>query len=841
MSAWLSDTFFACRFAFKNIIYYRLRSLLVFFSLIVVMTVVLLGLSADGFVKHYFQGTLEARYRTIDMSMRVSFNGQTRFFSITPLYQSDVLDEIAQDHMPFFEINALVENPDGNKLYVKAMSSSLEHLYKLSNLTAFDLASLSDDEVIITDSFASSFGLAPGDDLLLHVGASVRTYEVAAVVEDGGLFAGETIFINKSSSLSFFLSALNPAFAFPPAALTSLYNVIYFNLAEGVTFEQATLVLKDIHSQYRSLDYEESINAAALNQQIQRMTIVFNIITLLVMLGLFFVLHTTFLLVFHEKQRSFAVIRMLGGRTRHVLTTLMIEMLLFFLAALLLSIWLANVVIAQGLAYVDAPVTYRLDTPTILMGGGVALLLLMAAIVYYFIKFGQNTLTEQAKHQGQETALKPVLLLFVLVVSLAVYVLFETSWLADWSGNSRSLIQIALAVVILFSTAFLLVFIFSRWLHRLTPSRLSLNLKVLLSKRAFNQYVTVMLVCFTSLFLIALTNDHMNTKMDMLKHEQKGDFILTNFVSRYEDTYAAVLATHGVASADKVGLYQNVLVVDQQLDIRSLVSLDAGRISLYYGFDIDDHALALLDRSDIKTIVLPERFNALYGYQVGDDIVLYVTPLFPEESFEIAGFFHQELVGATAFVNLHLFDEYQSIANNAILVNASGDRAALQEDLINQFGRHLVVVVDIQKLVNDWLVVLTSGGYYILFILGTMNVFFMIAIAVHALLLFEQMKDGYARFFVLGLSKRNMLGMLAIEQAFLFIVLLVSTWAGYVLLASRLNLLLLFFGEYELVTITAPSIWLGSLTALLVFVLTKWFYMAKVIAIKPSAVLKSHD
>lgn len=841
MSAWLSDAFFACRFAFKNILYYRLRSLLVFFSLIVVMTVVMLGLSTDAFVKTYFQGTLEERYRTVDMSMRVSFNGRTRFFSITPLYQSGVLDEIASDHMPFFEINALVGNSIGNKLYVKTMSSSLEHLYKLSNLSSLDLASLSDNEVIITESFANSFSLAIGDDLLLYVGESVRVYAVAAVVGDGGMFAGDTIFINKSSSLSFFLSALNPAFAFPPVALTPLYNVIYFDLADNVTFEEATLALKDIHSQYGVLDFEETINTTALNRQIQRMTVVFNIITMLVLLALFFVLHTTFLLVFHEKQRSFAVIRMLGGRTRHVLTTLMIEMLVFFFAALLLSIWLANMVIAQGLIYVAAPVTYALDVPTIVIGGGVALLLMLAALFYYFFKFGQISLTEQAKHQGEEQTLKPLWLLVVLVFALVAYVSLETSWSIGLFGNSRALIQIMLSVMILFSTAFLTVFGLSHWLLRLNPSRLSLNLKVLLSKRAFYQYVAVILVCFTSLFLIALSNSHMTTKLSVLEHEQKGDFILTNFVSRYDETYTAVVAMQGVASADKVGLYQNVLVVNQPWDIHTLVSLDAGRISDYYSFEIDDQALALLHRNDVKSIVLSERFNVLHGYQTGDDIVLYISPLFPEESFQIAGFFHQELVGTTAFVNLHLFAEYQSISNNAILVNAAGDRTALREDLINQFSQHLVVVVDIQTLVNDWIVVLTSGGYYILFILGTMNVFFMIAIAVHALLLFEQMKDSYARFFVLGLNKRSVLRLLVIEQAVLFVVLLLSTWLGYVLLASRFDLLLLFFGEYESVAITGRSLWMGSLTALFVFALTKWFYMLKVVAIKPSTVLKSHD
>ena len=97
---------------------------------------------------------------------------------------------------------------DGNQIYVKTMASSLSSFMKVSDALTLESTNVTKDSLIITSSMAESYGVSVGDSITLYVGTSNKTFQIATIVKDGGLFQGETIFILKSENLSLFLAAI---------------------------------------------------------------------------------------------------------------------------------------------------------------------------------------------------------------------------------------------------------------------------------------------------------------------------------------------------------------------------------------------------------------------------------------------------------------------------------------------------------------------------------------------------------------------------------------------------------------------------------------------------------
>ncbi len=833
----ISKIGFSFRYAFKNIIRFRIRSILLILSFTALFVIILIGASTQMFIKSYYYDELEKKYQNIDFSMGITLNSDLRFFSIRALNDADDLDLVVEDYMPFFEMDALIE-VSGEKQYVKTMSSTLAQLIKVSNPISFQGSTLSEDEVIITESLANQHQLITGDSIILFLGDATKTYSIVDIIADGGLFQGDTIFLNKAGSLSFFLSALNPSLAtLHPSLLVNIYNQVYFDVNFDATNEQAMNFVSSI-PQFSNLKTQLSIDTDAVDQLIRRVIAFFQVMIILVFLVILLVMQTTFILYFNEKKKGFAIVNLLGGTNRFTYGIVLIEMFIFFVISLTASIFIANTVLQKGLSYVGSSATYSLEFSTILQTILITSFIFIATSLYYFTSIKKESSIQQSMSIGVEKKIHLLPQIIIISVSFFIYFILKLNIIYSWIGDYRAIVQSISAFAILFSLTFLLIYLFAKSLNKYRkPQAFALHLKILLSKKSFYQYISVILVCFMSIFLLVLSNDHMDKRIENYKNEFSVDFVLTNFISRYDQTYTEIQSLDSVSQVSKVGYLQDIEFISFNQNIRNLISMDSQTIDDFFNFDLSEQSLTSLESTEQISILLPERFNKLYQMQTGDTIRLYINPDHPDVGFEINGFFNKE-IGDMAFTNLHLFPEYDDISQNSLFVNSNTEKTILKNELIGLYSKNMVYILDYQLLVDANEARMRTTTDYLTIILATMIGCFILSIFNHSLLLLGQMKDTYARLFVLGFSRKKMISVLIKESILIFTILLFVSLVSFILISSQLTPLMLISGEYELMHLSLNSIVTGSLIILIVFILTKLSYFWGVLRIKPSDVVK---
>ncbi|HCB66089.1 MAG TPA: hypothetical protein DEP70_00690 [Acholeplasmataceae bacterium] len=830
---------FSFRFAYKNIIHFKLRSILLIVTFIALFSSLMLGISTKPFIQAYFYGELEERYQDIDLTMATTLNGNLRYFSITQLKNYEDPEDFIEDYMPFFEMDALIGVGD-TKVYVKTMASSLAMFNKVSNGSTIESVELNGELVFITSSMAESYDLSVGGSLTLYVGSSNHIYQIAEIIEDGGLFQGETIFINKSENLSFFLSALNPALGgLPSSLMENIYNKVYFELSDEVTVLEAIETIQSI-SPYDTLSFEESIDVAALNQLINRSVSVFNLVILIVILAVLLVMQTTFLLYYDEKRKSFAVISLLGGKKRFSYSVILIEMIIFIFISTVLSVLLSNFVIKLGLRYIGSTSGYQLNRESILLSVIVASFLFIFTSLYYFYYFNKHSSISQTVESVADKKPRILFLAGIVMLSLIGYGILNLKVVTDRANGDQAITKALISIILLFSIAFLLIELSSR-LTGIKEKALSfsLHLKILLSKKSFYQYTAVLLVCFVSIFLLVLTNEHMKYRINSYHEEYTLDFGLTNFVTRYDQTFLEIGEMEQVESVSKAGLFANVSFAEMDKSLNQVISIDAVEIDNFFNLPIDQSSLSSLSRTDVLTILLPTKFQYIYNLQIGDSILLNISPEFPEESFEIGGFFEKQ-IGDLAFINLHLFPIYQDISYNSLLINAADSPIFLRDLLIDSYSKNLVYLIDFQELITDNANEMKRTTEYMTIILSVIILCFILAIFNHSILLLGQMKSVYARLNVLGYSKNQLTKLILKESLMMFVILLFSATISFVMLSAQLRGLVIISGDYENIYFRESSLIYGWSIILVVFIFTKYFYLRGVSVIDASSVLKSY-
>jgi len=437
---------------------------------------------------------------------------------------------------------------------------------------------------------------------------------------------------------------------------------------------------------------------------------------------------------------------------------------------------------------------------------------------------------------------KPRLLVLSVLVLLSClgYLILNLNIVTERFNADQAITRALLSIILLFALAFLLIEVTSK-VSRMKnkPLSFTLHLKILLSKKSFYQYTSVLLVCFLSIFLLVLVNDHMKHRIETYREEYILDFGLTNFVTRYEQTYQEIADMEQVSSISKAGIFTHVTFTEMDKSIPQVVSLDAEAIKEFFNLPIDESSLSLLSRTDVLTILLPTKFQYLYNLQIGDLVTLEVSPEFPSETFEIGGFFEKQ-VGDLAFINLHLVSTYDAVSNNTLLITANGSALDLRNQLIDTYSKNLVYLIDFQELIRDSANEMKRTTEYMTIILSTIILCFILAIFNHSILLLGQMKSVYARLNVLGYSKKQLNQLIIKESFIMFMILLFSSSISFIMLSNELRELVILSGDYENIHFRGTSLLYGGFIILIVFIYTKWIYLRGVHSIESSTVLKTY-
>lgn len=832
----LNRLLFQTRFVYKNIINSPLKSILMLIGFLGVFTSLILGFSMKDFFTSYYYGKLEDTYENYDLIMSVSPNGNTRFFSTSVLQNDDQIKETINDQAMFFEFDVLLQTNNQHRQYVHVKASHLEMLKKINRYIYYQ-NDLLDDEMIITESLALDMSLVVGDEVFIQVNEQQKTFKIVEVVKDDMLFDGHQIFIDKSEGLPFFLNALSPSLAsLNPALLTNIYNKVYIDINASYEINDVITILQS-KEPYRLLSYNITIDDDAIQQFIQRNITAFFMIISISLFAIIFVLKTTLEVYFHEKKQLYATIHILGGKKRFSIGIVMMEMLIFFFISFLLAIALSQIIINFGLNYLASHMVYQISYMHILYALLISVILLGIVVYVYFKKFFQVSDIKSLKDLDDSRELSMSILLGITMLLILIYMIVSIHAIQPiFKGYHVIVILVVILYILVYLIRLSFLAIKRYWFNKHDRHIGYYHLKVMLTKSTFKHYLNLVLIAFLTILLLVFANDYMVQRAEAYQQTYKLDFIIGNITSKYDDKYTEIESIYEVANISKAGLFQEVKIANENQTIRELISIDSKDIQNYFDTNISDDALRDLNKVTTLHIILPDRYSYLYDYHIGDEIEIYVNGRYKEQTFIIAGFFEKQL-GDLAFTNLHhVYDEGDIY--NVFLVNASGQTQTLKDILLDTYSQELISVIDVKEEMIPLIFEMRRVTTYITFILAIIILCFLIALMNHSILLYHDLKEVYARMFVLGVNKKMMTQSLIKVFLLIFIVLWVISTMGYVFVANEMAELAILFGEYEPIRVSMKPIWLGGVLLILTFSINQVFYIFKVNQLAATEVLK---
>jgi hypothetical protein len=358
----------------------------------------------------------------------------------------------------------------------------------------------------------------------------------------------------------------------------------------------------------------------------------------------------------------------------------------------------------------------------------------------------------------------------------------------------------------------------------------------MLTKSTFKHYLNLVLIAFLTILLLVFANDYMVQRAEAYQQTYELDFIIGNITSKYDDKYIEIESIYEVEDISKAGLFQEVKIANENQTIKQLISMNSEDIQKFFHTNISDDALRDLNKVTTLYVILPDRYTYLYDYHLGDEIEIYVNGEYKEQTFIIAGFFEKQL-GDLAFTNLHhIYDEGDIY--NVFLVNASGQKNTLKDILLDAYSQELISIFDVEDEMAPLIFEMRRVTTYITFILAIIIICFLVALMNHSILLYHDLKEIYARMFVLGIDKKMMTKSLIKVFVTIFLVLWLISTIGYVLIAVKMSDLAILFGEYEPIRLSIKPIWLGGILLILTFSINQLFYILKVNQVDAIEVLK---
>lgn len=818
---------FSIRYAYKNIVRHPLRSVLLILSLLALMTSLMLATTSKDFMTEYFLGDLNAQYGDLDLVASVGTAGNARYFTLRTLQDDPNQDIYFKDVMPFFEMNTLVEF-HGDYLYVNVMSSSIETLKKVSSIRP-DASELSGDEAIVTRSLSSRYSLVQGDSISMRLGSVSKSYVIRDIVEDAGLMTGDAVYVNKTHALPFFLSALNPTLSgLPNIFFTNLYNTLYLDIQDGQSLDSVRVYLLQLPG-YENLFVRSTFDRSEIDAMVERNMAVFSVIFVIVILAILLVMSTTLMVYFEEKKKMVALVSLMGGTSLFSFGIIVIEFSFLFILSSFLSVLLTQSIITNGMRFIGSGSSFILPPIMIFLTLGVALLIFLCTLVYHDTRAKKSISIREMRETMDKD---PRSWKFYAVLSILMAAIAGLTYLFDVDRIGLVLRGVS-ALILLFSIPFALVL----WMiHKPSDTEIGLRLRMLVVQKSFRHYASVLLLSFLSIFLLVLANTHMEHRFESHRAEYKVHFALINFITRYDETLVEVRALESVSHADPSVLFENIYFPDFGDSILMTVSMDPEVLSDYFSIEMRDVSITYLSEA-YPVILLPERYEKLYGLSVGDTIIGDVHPSFPNVEFVIGGFF-EKYIANLAFTNLHQIQAFNGTGIASIFINEKEGSTTLFETLVDAYAKHLVYVMDYQAFVESNVNRMEKATLYMTVILMAILLCFVLSVFNHALLLLEHMKKNDSRVYILGMSKRRMISLLLKESIILLSCFLVGSMCAFYLLSTDLTGWILWSGEYENIRLSGLTLSLGVMFVVLVYGWTRLVYIVKILNIRPSNVLR---
>jgi hypothetical protein len=769
---------FSLRFAFQNIRHNAGKSIVLLFSSIIAAMLLFLLFNTYPVLVQVVKNEAIDRYQDIDLVMTFDANSDTRLLNQRRI--SDVYASAFREHATFFNFAGLISSPSEEiqTLIFGGPENGLRFVSKLAN------TALQADEIVLTTSLANRLHVGIDAIVELSIHGTQVPYRVAMLAEDGGLLDGNAVFLDKNALLQRVYNI---------AGLNNLGNTIYFKLMDKTS---AALWVDRFatDSEYQLFPVYRVIDEPTIRQIARYSTSILIGVSLFGLIAVALIIHSLIPLFYKEFRIQYGVVKALGGPPVFLQRVWFLVFLLNAFIAIPLGIWITGLVFQQGALLYGVTTGVNLDLWWTLGAAGVFGFLFLFNAMLELKRFERLSGVAAATDKRMETASPHPLLLVILtgllILNLTIPLLPE---------GPQALVTVLLGISVTLELITASFTVLKHWSKQWRPSYFRLVSVPMLE--AAKPIHSALRVAYLSILIIISSlsiGSFVKTEIARTEQEVQAEYFLTNLFDYDSAIRDDVASFADIEAVDEAILFQKVsLTTDGRSKVlRYFVSLEADRLAESFAFPIIGDYQAKFNNPDRLYALIPISIAKSYRLMIGDIVDIRLNQALGTLSFEIAGFIDTNYDNLMFSNLIHHSDSRAIQSVNTLFINATPS-PALQTELIRRYSANMYVLMNMAEVVDQLSAPIRNVIDFVVFIALVIIVAFSVVIWNNSQVVFLQFQSDYAKYAILGCSKKELLGRIAIEYALLSFLLLIAAIANILVVLPHVSNMMLVLGYYK--------------------------------------------
>jgi ABC-type antimicrobial peptide transport system permease subunit len=802
----MKNFLFKLRVAYRNIFKSRGRSVVVLLTLMVLMILSVVIFNIHDNLVRIFSMEYQEVYQTVDLTVSYDNYSNSRIVNVSTI--NDDYSEYFNYSATYFNLYSLMESED-DSFYAQVYSSSLGEFERVMD---FDLDSINDGEMFITQSLADRFQLNKNDALSMLIGSQEINYVIREILPDQGLFSENSVFVPKEELLTKTLWFSAP----------DLGNMIYLDVKD----EYSILAVRDLllgDAAYANSLVKETVDHEQAKTRADYNASVLLGIGVLAFLAVIMVVRSIYPLLFRDFSQQIGVIRILGGNDGFAYQIWMIQFCLYLLISVPMGLIFSRVILDAGARAYGVYTSVGFNPWYLLLAVAFFLAVNVLGTIgryAHYKKQSEMSLSNDARFEKQKS---------VVYAAIAAGAVLLVNWIIDPFPKFQGMITVVTVIVFTFSFLSMILKIFPI-IFKKKDSFFSLySSKHLRDNKILHNSVKVI---FVSLVIIAISmtvSGVMKTEILNAFDEIRIDYAVTNIYNFNDDLVTEIETNNQIDSAVKGAMFRDgTLQVDEDTTrrVQFFLSVRPENISELFTFSLSAEILAKLADPTILYVALPYQYEKTSQLRVGDEVTFRLSQNIPSEKFIIAGFFENSYEGIY-LSNISYSDKYMDsdLTNTVFIRSSNGD---LQKDLIQRYSGKMYYVFSADDLLLNETKMVYRTVDFVVILIWALVACFMIVIINNSLLQFYALKADYAKFKILGCGDGDLYKHILLE---ILLVMLIALGAGFVnslIVLSCFPSLMIMVGFYFKFEYPIGEVLGYLLMGTAVFLLSYLYYFVKI-------------
>jgi len=789
---------FSLKHSLRNISQKKGSSLIIILTMSLLMMVMILSVSMFSILKGIFTYEARSTYGDVDIVMTYDENSSSRLINVRDLkemYQDQITYASA-----FFSVNTLFSSSGENDFfYANLLAGTSISLEQVLNVP---VSALGTYDCVITLSLSSKLNLQVGDEVSFLADNNDIQLKIVSIIEDTGIFTGDQIFFLKSTFSEEVYQLSN---------MDNLGNVVFIKLNDDVSIETFLQSVSE-DSQYSAFISTRAIDPFEIERASRYASVLFFGISVLMLISLFFVLYSLFLLFFKDFQKEQGIIMSLGGSKKYLHIVFLNTFIWFLVFSILFSSVLTFIVLNIGIRIYGIDQIFYYPLWSILLSTLIVILgysLLALIIQRQLSKQSSISMISQGSNKREKQNVNIYFVILVLFEALLIV-------LQPFSVGVNSILITLTAILGLFQLIDIFLRIIHKHFRRNSVFQL-ISFRNLTQNKIVHQSLRVMVVIFIVLISVISVRSFIDREADVVINQVHADYMILGIYD-YDDSMISAFqeSYHANSSSAFVMMDPYIYFGDEIKRVKYSVSMPIEQFTEYFSFPLIESSTQVMTGTEAY-VILPYSLKYIYEVEVGDMIQVDFSKEYQDIEVLIGGFFD------TNFDNI-MYTNFNQLEANAVFIQSD---EGIYNELIEQYAFQFYYVVDMNDFMDDFLGNIHRANDLFIFLSGVLTVSFIIVLFNNTILVFESQKPTFAKLKVLGFSKKEMILMLEKEFITISVIILLCTSLLSIVLTYYYPKMMLVFHYFKEIIPTIFDYLYAFIFMVFVLFLTYLIYIRK--------------